>query len=277
MKLSISLFALAMCFLFLSSCNKGNTDSPYANDSIPKIQSVTEYFNGAEQRVTSFSYDSSARIVKILFNEIYEAQQYYDTVIYSGSTIKLITYNNNKKFLEQEVFTLNSNKLAVIMIDTLGDNKKSARMNFTTLNLLEHEANIYGYDGNGYQTLELSTNEYGGTHRYDKTYSNGNLVSSTYQFMANDTAIQNGTTAFSYYEGKTNTIGNQNRGIPFLGKQNTNLLLSISDLKWHTTDTLRVITTYRYEFDDHNRVARQYITTQGNENNDVTFLTYTYR
>jgi hypothetical protein len=277
MKLSISLFALPILFLFLSSCHKENADSPWANDSIQKIQSVTEYFNGVKQRVTSFSYDSSARINRILFNEIYEAQQYYDTVIYNGPTIKLITYNNKKQLLEQEVFTLNSANLAVLMIDTLGDTKKSARMNFTYLNLLEHEANIYGYDANGYQTLEISTNEYGGTHRYEKTYTNGNLVSSTYQFMANDTVIQNGTTAFTYYDGKTNSIGNQNRGISFLGKQNTNLLLSISDQKWHTTDTLRVTTTYRYEFDDHNRVVKQYITTLGSENDDVTYLSYTYR
>jgi hypothetical protein len=276
MKISYAIFTLAFLLFNLASCTKDKSSSPAFHDSIPRIQTVTEYFNGATERVTSFLYDTSSRLVKVSFHEILENQQYYDTLIYNGSTIVMNTYSNKNKLIESEIFTLNSNNLVVLMTDTFGEQKKSVR-HFLDLRLQEHEANIYGYDENGYQTLEISTNEYGGTHRYEKSYSAGNLITSTYQYMANDTVIQNGASTFKYYSDKSNTIGNENRGIAFLGKQNTNLLSNILDQKWLTTDTLSLITDYRYEFDSKNRVIKQYITPRNGDNDDVTYLTFTYR
>jgi hypothetical protein len=277
MKINISFFTLVFLILFLPSCKKDNSGSPAFHDSIPKIQTVTEYFNGEKERVTSFSYDASSRLVRVSFDEIYNNQKYYDTIIYNGATITMTTYDAKNKLIESEIFTLNSNQLAVLMTDTLGEQKKSSFRPFLDFSLQDHEANIYGYDDNGYQTLEISTNEFGGTHRYEKSYSNGNLVSSSYEYMANDTLIQSGASVFKYYTDKSNSIGNQNRGIPFLGKQNTNLLLSISDQKWHSYDTLRLTTSYRYEFDNQNRVVKQFVSPQNSENEDVTYLTFTYR
>ena len=277
MKIYTSIFAVAILIFFLSSCTKDNSSSPVFHDSIAKIQTVTEYFNETEQRVTSFSYDTSSRLIRVSYDEIYNKEHYYDTIIYNGSTITIITYDNKNKLLEQKVFTLNAGHLAVLMTDTLGDQTKSARRHFFDFSVQEHEANIYSYDANGYQTLEISSNEYGGTHRYEKTFSDGNLISSTYQFMANDTVIQSGASTFKYYTNNANTIGNYNRGIPFLGKQNTNLLSAISDQKWQSADTIRITTNYRYEFDNLNRVIKQYIMTQNSGNDDVTYLAYTYR
>jgi hypothetical protein len=275
MKIILSSFSLI--FLILFSCTKENTNNPAFNDSIPKILSVTEYFNGNIERVTNFSYDSSSRLIKVTFHEMNTNQKYYDTLRYSGSTVTMTTYDLNHKMLESEIYTLNSDNLAVVMIDTLGEEKKSAKRHLSNFIIQEFESNIYGYDGSGYQTLEVSTNEYGGTHRYENSYSDGNVISSTFQFMAKDTVIQNGASAYKYYTDKSNTIGNQNRGISFMGKQNTNLLASISDLKWQSYDTLKTTTAYRYEFDSKKRVIKQYVTPQTGESDDVTYLTFTYR
>jgi len=277
MKINISFSILVILILNFSSCTKDNSSSPAFHDSIPKIQTITEYYNGEEERVTSFSYDTSSRLVRISYVENYNNQQYFDTIIYKGSNITITTYDNKNKIIEVEIFALNPNNLAILMIDTLGAQKKSLKHSFLDLSIQEHEANIYGYDNNSYQTLEVSTNEYGGTHRYDKTYSDGNLISSRYQFIINDTVIQNGTSIFKYYTEQFNTIGNENRGITFFGKQNTNLLLSISDQNWQSADTLRLTTAYRYEFDNKNRVIKQYITPRKGEIDDVTYLTFTYR
>jgi len=275
MKIRLSLFILLTGVFIFSSCNKGNTDSPYANDSIPKIQKIAEFYNGSKQRETSFTYDSNARLIKVLYNEIYSSEQFYDSLSYTSTTVTRTTYNRNHKFMEQEVFTLNSKHLAVVMTDTLGEEKKSARLHFK-YGSLENESNIYVYDLDGYQTLEITSNEFGGIHRFEKTFANGNLVSSIYQYMANDTVILNGNSYFNYFD-NLNTIGNQNRGIFFLGKQNTNLISSLTDQRWHSTDTLHLTTSYRYEYDSRKRVVKQFISPNQGENDDVTYLEYTYR
>ena len=275
MKLRLSLFILLTGIFIFSSCNRENTDSPYANDSIPKIHKIAEYYNGAKRRESVFTYDSAARLIKVAYNEMYAGEQYYDTLTYSANTVIWTTFNSKKKIIEQEVFTLNSNHMAVLMTDTLGDENKSARLNFK-FGTLENESNIYDYDLDGYQTLEITSNEFGGIHRFEKTFSNGNLVSSIYQYMANDTVILNGNSTFNYFD-KSNTIGNLNRGIFFLGKQSTNLISSLTDQRWHSTDTLNLTTSYRYEFDSRKRVVKQFISPQQEESDDVTYLVFSYR
>ncbi len=277
MKTVISSFIFSFSILLLFSCSKENSESPYANDSVPKIIKISEYYNGSMQRETSLTYDTSARLIKVVYDEVNEGQKYYDTIIYSTSSVIISTYNNLSKMIKQEVFSLNANKLAILMNDSLDDNKQAAKSTFKFSSILEHEANIYGYDANGYQTLEIITNEYGGTHRFDKTYSDGNLFSTIHEYMANDTVLLSGISSFTYYTDKTNSIGNLNRGISFLGKQNNNLLLSISDQRWHSTDTVKSKTNYQYEFDSHNRVVKQYILPQTGENKDESYLIYTYR
>lgn len=277
MKINISFCAFLFIILVLSSCTKDHSESPVFNDSIAKIQTITEYFNGIKERVTIFTYDTSSRLAKVLYYESYNNLQYFDTVIYNGTAITITTYDNSRRLLEIENYTLNSDRLAILMTDTLGPQEKSLRHSTGTFLIQELESNIYGYDNFGYQNLLVSTNEYGGTHRYDMAYSAGNLISSIYQYMANDTVIQNGITTFNYFTDKLNTIGNLNHGISFLGKQNSNLLLSISDLEWSSADTVRTITNYRYEFDSKNRVSKQYITSQSGDSDDVTYLLFTYR
>jgi hypothetical protein len=275
--LKLPVICLISSILFLSSCDREIADSPYANDSIPRIKSITEYFNGIKQRETSLTYDTASRLVKIFYNDLFVGHTYYDTLVYSGSEVIKTTFSSKNKFLEQEVYTLNSDKLAVLMTDTLGDGSTASKGIYRKAGILEQEGNIYSYDPYGYQILEISTNEYGGIHRFDKSWTAGNLITSVYQYMANDTAILNGNSNFSYFTDKRNTIGNENKGISFLGKQNKNLLQTVLDNKWLSSDTLRVTTNYRYEYDDHNRVVKQYITPLGEENDDVSYISFRYR
>jgi hypothetical protein len=277
MKINISFCLLLFIILFHSSCKKDNSGSPGFHDSIPRILSVAEYFNGSEQSVDDYIYDANSRLIKILYNEIYADEHYFDTVTYNGTTITITTYDKNYKLLEMKVYTLNSEMLAIIMTDTITSEQKSLKHSFRHFSLQDLSDNIYGYDNNGYQILQVSTNEYGGIHRFDMTYSEGNIISSIYQYMANDTVIQNGITTFKYFNDKSNTIGNLNMGIPFLGKQNSNLLLSISEQKWSSADTIRTSTSYRYEFDNKNRVSKQYISPQNGDSDDVSYLSFTYR
>ena len=61
------------------------------------------------------------------------------------------------------------------------------------------------------------------------------------------------TTLYTYYYDKVNTIGNENHGIFFYGRQNNTLLKS-------QVTNGKVISTFRYVFDALNRV-RWLITT----------------
>jgi hypothetical protein len=97
------------------------------------------------------------------------------------------------------------------------------------------------------------------------TISNGNKVGSSDAIIG-----QTMTSTSQFYTDKNNTVGFQNLGITFLGKQDLNLIQS-------TTDSFSgspVTHTYTYQYDSGNRVINSTITTPGFS---ATSTSYTYK
>jgi hypothetical protein len=65
------------------------------------------------------------------------------------------------------------------------------------------------------------------------------------------------TETISYYTDKQNTIGDENNGIAFLGKQNNNLYKTIiyNEGSYYPPDSAH----YWYKFDSRNRVIMRYL------------------
>jgi len=89
------------------------------------------------------------------------------------------------------------------------------------------------YDADGHVTSD-------GTHTY--TWANGNLISST-----NDPS---GSLTFTYHTDKTNTIGNDNKGMSFFGKESKNLINT-------STNGSGTVLVYSHEYDSQGRVTKE--------------------
>jgi len=216
--------------LFCLSCKK---DTAGSNTNFSKVSSISNYSNGAIISSRNFLYDSNGRIIKE--TDISTLQSSYTTYHYSGSTKTAKTFNNNDTTIS--IMTLNSNGLVI--------SSNMGAMNFT------FEYNIDNYLIKVFQNLQ---------DRLDTiTYNivNGIIVTETMSLLAE--------TIKSNFTNYTNTIGNENFGESFLGKQSINL---VSGIIFVGSDT----TTYNYHFDKKNRVSRQTIVS---DINNSTIYKYT--
>jgi hypothetical protein len=112
------------------------------------------------------------------------------------------------------------------------------------------------YDSDGY-ILSSSTISFGYTSKYTFTWSNGNLIS-----KQDSTGLN--FERYTYYTDKINTVGNENKGMFFLGMKSKNLVKNYSGSIGGSID-------HSYEFDTRNRVKKE---TAIGANTNIS--TYTY-
>lgn len=179
----------------------------------------------------SITYDAQNRQIKYWGTDV-------ATYTYTATTIvKQVTGGTTPG---TTTYTLNTDGYAT-----------SATQRFTTGTVWLYR---FAYDADGHQTLQVRTDSAANVliDSTVQTWANGNLVSSyiaTYNFPG---YIYSNYT-YTYVAGKANTIGNQNQGIAFLGKD------SKEPVNTYTSNS--TVYSYVYEYDASGRIASYTIPT----------------
>lgn len=250
MKIRKWICILSIGFLALSSCKK---DDENGTESLPLI--ATETSDGI---TSTFSY-INGRLDKIVDNDNFKT-----TFTYETSKVTVSEFESDGTLSYSEIYTLNSKGLA-ISSTSAGKKKKSGNITADRLMLKNCASTTatYEYDANGYMT-KVTMSDGSTTSSSTLVITDGNPTSGT--------ATSEGFTfnmLFAYFTDKTNTIGQENEGITFLGKQSKNLLKSatVSFIGYSSS------TNYVYEYDSKNRVTKQ---TETDSDGNSYMTTYTY-
>jgi len=233
------IYLLIVSFLFLSySCKKTNK-SAQAGEYIPKINypQIKLLIDSTNSDSISFLYNSEGKLIAETNNT-----SVVDLVYETNKVI--VNYYNNSALLGNDIYYINLLGLASKVVHT-DFTKKTKKYNF--LDLLNNknskaltDTTYYFYDHNKYVIKEI--NNYSTTL---KEYQNGNLSKS----------ITDSDTINYYHLNNTNTIGHQNFGIEFLGKQDAKL---IDYLEYKTSNQFQR-ENYSYEYDNNGRVIKMRI------------------
>jgi hypothetical protein len=244
MKSKYLLFAMLIAIITTSSCKKDNKNT---TSSFPRILKENILYGQQTYSIT-YQYDDNFRVTKIV-----QLDGKIKTYNYVDSTVMVKTFNREgTAMISIETYTLNSKGLAKSLHGTGTYGSRTSTWSET-----------YEYDGSGYLVKEVfsSTLETGHTAYY--SILDGNMVAEAFLYDG-----QSDSTSYKFLPNTTNTIGNENTGISFLGKQNVNLFNWMNE-KSSTHGTSPYICTY--EFDNLNRVAKRIRTEEG-----VSTLTSTY-
>jgi hypothetical protein len=172
----------------------------------------------------------------------------YTTLTYESLKVTVSGYEENNSLSFTEIYTLNSKGLAT---SCTGTGKKKKSMNLSPIHSLLKNTSSYTttfeYNNDGY-LIKSTTVEGSETSVTTLTITDGNSTSGTvtYQGFTVNMIISHNTT-------KENTIGQENEGVAFLGKQDVNLITS---MVYSYNGTTMMTTTYQYEFDTKGRVIK---------------------
>jgi hypothetical protein len=230
------------------SCKKDKNEEPTI--PVPQLLTITNYYNGAVSGVRTIHYDANGRYVKSTLNN-----GSYDTIEYSNPLVLWKSYDAKGILTGIETYNINSDGLAIF---NSSDKKRDKapieplqkNMNFTK----EINDAAFEYDANGYLVKQTDYNYF---TSLDTTITifhivNGNISGKS--VSSSSSYIEEMTFSFTYLPDRPNTIGYQNTGIFFLGKQSKNLLeYIIFKTALSNPDTIK----YKYGFDSKNRVIMQ--------------------
>lgn len=202
-------------------------------NNIPRIKTEVRSDKDGFNTVLRYEYDASGRLSKETIGSKYSTYSYLPG---------MIIRNNYSLEALTGIDTLILNKQGLVVSDTLG---------------------TYEYNSQGYLVKLTIPNKNDYTYKTE----NGN----TTQYVDNkDVDIY----TFQTFDFNTqnNTIGNENKGKAWLGKQDINLpsynIISRINSPYATYSTVR----YDYEFDNLKRVTKQLI----NKDGIKTYISYTY-
>jgi hypothetical protein len=230
MNYRLPFLSFILLVLFASSCKKDKDD---ATPSIPKIKAIIKPLSGGGNDSTLYTYNSDGNIATIYYNSSGERRVY----TYTDNEVSLTTYDGTGMAQYTGHFYLNAQGLAdsTYFVPVSG-NPSSSR---------------YIYNDAGSNIISRIYNPAGTLQSvYFYTEVGGNVVARA-DYSSTGTEISN--SEFSYDQAHPNTIGEENKGFSFLGKQSDNLLTAdYIRLSWGT-----YYYTYRYTFDSNNRVFSQ--------------------
>jgi len=233
MKTKFSLISILLLSGICLSCNKNNDSEnsclPYSKPVFRIKEILTDENNKLFK--SEYKYDSLYRIVhrKDSGEYIFEVHWKYEI---------------DKVYLsEYDSFVFQTHDL---------DSKGYAVRTITQYTLVN---NTREYDPSGYLLKETSSSPQTGTIVKDYFYDCRNNVSISESHAVYGSPTPTGVVKINeYYTGQLNTIGNENMGIAYYGKQN-NCLLKIAIIQNQTEiDTTGV---YSYEFDSVKRVTKE--------------------
>lgn len=234
--LFLALLSLTITF---SACNKDEEEESNPAFSIPRIKSMTTVDKDGLISMNSFEYDNLGRLTKqTQYDGEYKS---YDTYSYEPNKITFF-WNSDNGLKLPDYYLLNAKGLVT-----------------------EHLWGSAVYSEAGYLVQYLAKID---SMLTTNTITDGNTVKSI-QFRK---ATDKKTTTTYTFNTKINTIGNENKGMAWMGKQDVNLCIkehiSIHDQQQISEETYN----YSYEIDKHNRVIKK----TGISENHEFFTTYTY-
>ena len=247
-KIILSTAILALVFVGCKKDEVKPTDSSTASNSstsistVPKISKEKVYFEnstmGNDTIVTTYTYDSKGRLVSSKSNS------YTTTYNYVSANLITTTYFYENDSVKQE------NISTSYILDSKGNASKMYS------SIMKDTISIY-YSPDGYNRGS------GSMLNFKLEVIDGNVVNKN-------------NIAYEYYLDKINTIGSENKGIYFYGKDSKNLVKSD---KWVGTNGMSSNTDYSYEFDSKNRViksVRNQVSTNGLYGSGKTITLYEY-
>jgi YD repeat-containing protein len=217
------IFLLTATLVVTAGCKKENKKSAPA-----VLKSVTNSGSGV---TTSYSYDGNGRAT-----EIANSNGTKTTITYTGDTVTEV-YSEAGNVVSVKAILL-SNGLAVSSITTNGSGTITGFTDYT-------------FDGNGFLVAEVN---YDANHQYinrkEYAINDGDIKIWTNR----DTLVNENNFEYyydHYYIEQKNTIGNNNRGLTYYGK-NSGRLTKISTRYNYYLGNLRY--SHGYTFDEYNRV-----------------------
>lgn len=237
-------FLLIFLSIITFSCNKSSDsiepETPCLPYALPdyRIKEILTVENGVNTR-SEYFYDELGRIIHQKDSGTYLREVFWE---YTGGKVLLLS-GDSTVF---ETLILNSSGYA--------------ESNWVTLPSSYYH---WEYDSSGFMVEQSSSAPQAGTTTYQYIYHCRNIVSVVKfwsWFGSPPTTDPEVIYALDYYGDQRNTIGNENTGIGYFGKQNNCLV------KWNIAYQGKEIDTvgvYTYEFDSLNRVATETIKKAG--------------
>lgn len=200
--------------------------------------------NSGASTETTYEYDSNGRVTKMTHSD-----GSFSTVEWSsGKCVQKEFDNGATTPISTTTFDLNASGQCTSQSDDSG----------TTT--------TYEYNSEGYQTKMTSSGS-GQTSVMTFVVNNGNQSS-----MSTSISGINMTMNMDYFTDKTNTTGNVNKGMSIFGKDNKNLIKSMSTSFMGQSISM----TFTYEFDSKNRVTKMTQTQTSSGTSSSSTTTYTY-
>lgn len=237
----LQLFLWAAIVLSVTGCKKETVKTAPA-----VIKSVTNSGSGV---TTSYTYDGNGRAT-----EISNSNGSKTTITYAGDTVTEVYTEAGNVVWAKGI--LLSNGLAVSSVTTNGN---GAVTGFTE----------YTFDSNGYLVLQVNYDSaYQYTNRQQYNMGDGDMQS----WFNRDTLVLENN--FEYYYGhhyieQKNTIGKNNYGITYYGKDSQRLIKTSTRYNYHIGN-LRY--NHGFAFDEYNRVTLEKVY----DHNGVLKYTNTY-
>lgn len=217
---NLALFAF---IFFLCACNKSGDDVSSVPGTIPMLSKVIYYEDNKVKAETDMTYDAHNRLIKLTMTGGYVEDYLYEP----DRIIRNTNYFNNG--LYTDTLVLNVEGMVI----------------YETLHKASHE-----YSPEGYRTGEFAP--YG---NFTNKVLDGNTVLKCSWIKRDSVLIE--TNEYTYLPDQPNTIGNENMGITFYGKQDKNLLTrdKYTFLLYDQWEEIKQ--DYNYEFDKSNRVKKR--------------------
>lgn len=270
MKLSLKSFrmmiavVMAASFSFISC--EDNTEPVKSTKTL--IATMSSYRqDGKIHESRTLSYDSNGRLVEIKSND--EEDNFRVTFEYTASAATMKYYYKDT-LDEVQVYQLNNKGLCIsIVTEDNGTENSSYDDNGYLKTVVETEGNYtstdtYTVSNKNYVTIateskytsegsaKVNRSVFDGLSALLKTLGKRNTTQNTLKSASDFTNSYR--SEFQFYTDKINTIGFENMGVFFFGKQNNNPVMhEIHTSSYERSDT----TTYRYEYDAKGRIARQ--------------------
>lgn len=230
MKRGLHIFQVFFLLVFLLACSKSQheIDFPCLTYSEPvyRIKEIVET-KGTELLKSTYYYDSLNRLQRRC-----DSGAYYQTVIWKYTLDKVLLLRQDSTIIY--FLNIDSNEYAIT--PSTGHY-------------------LWEYNSEGYLVKQTESWTELGTQIRNYEYgcwNNVKISSGGYDTQGNP--IGGGITTNEFYNDKINTIGNENIGIKYWGKQNNCLTKCITSTYKERIDTLAL---HSYEFDSLNRVIKE--------------------
>jgi hypothetical protein len=237
MKKKSSIIAV-ITLLALAACKKDKgTMPPAPQEPAPQIASIKETINagGAVDITKTFVYDAENRLKEIKYSGAYNITERYN---YTGNLIQYRYFSGATEISTQfATYALNNNGRVENWIRP-GDNTTTT----------------YEYNNSGYITrINYTLNSIG--IGYDIYHYSGTMVlDSISVFAANGGKAY--VNVFTYETGKRNTIGNENKGLKVLGKDQAAPLKSKTVFRLSSNGIRQTHNSYSYQYSNDGRIAK---------------------